>query len=193
MTSRTERRVREIRRRTRQYRKRHERRVLSTLSVCSLLLFAGIGILFAEGTVRWRPHRGRQLWLCAAARRRKRIHCCRHRRLCGGGDSDHDLHPAEKQIKRPYSQYGRKGGLNEIEKTDIEPAALRRNALFPLLSIRVGRGEWAGGRRYSRHKRPVRTPPEHNADCGYTEGIEGTPCNHEHTAGLLYPCDRVRS
>ena len=23
--------------------------------------------------------------------------------------------------------------------------------------------------------------PEHNADCGYTEGIEGTPCNHEHT------------
>ena len=42
MTGRTERRVREIRRRTRQYRKRHERRVLSTLSVCSLLLFAGI-------------------------------------------------------------------------------------------------------------------------------------------------------
>ena len=38
MTGRTERRVREIRRRTRQYRKRHERRVLSTLSgaVCSL-------------------------------------------------------------------------------------------------------------------------------------------------------------
>ena len=24
---------------------------------------------------------------------------------------------------------------------------------------------------------------EHNADCGYTEGIEGTPCNHEHTEG----------
>ena len=45
MTGRTERRIREIRRRTRQYRKRHERRVLSTLSVCSLLLFAGIGIL----------------------------------------------------------------------------------------------------------------------------------------------------
>ena len=22
---------------------------------------------------------------------------------------------------------------------------------------------------------------EHNADCGYTEGLEGTPCNHEHT------------
>ena len=22
---------------------------------------------------------------------------------------------------------------------------------------------------------------EHNADCDYTEGIEGTPCNHEHT------------
>ena len=44
MTGRTERRVREIRRRTRQYRKRHERRVLSTLSVCSLLLFAEIGI-----------------------------------------------------------------------------------------------------------------------------------------------------
>ena len=41
MTGRTERRIREIRRRTRQYRKRYERRVLSTLSVCSLLLFAG--------------------------------------------------------------------------------------------------------------------------------------------------------
>ena len=45
MTGRTERRIREIRRRTRQYRKWYERRVLSTLSVCSLLLFAGIGIL----------------------------------------------------------------------------------------------------------------------------------------------------
>ena len=48
MTSRTERPVREIRRRARQYRKRHERRVLSTLSVCSLLLFAGIGILLRK-------------------------------------------------------------------------------------------------------------------------------------------------
>lgn len=48
MTGRTERRIREIRRRTRQYRKRYERRVLSTLSVCSLLLFAGIGILLRE-------------------------------------------------------------------------------------------------------------------------------------------------
>lgn len=45
MTGRTERRIREIRRRTRQYRKRYEGHVLSTLSVCSLLLFAGIGIL----------------------------------------------------------------------------------------------------------------------------------------------------
>ena len=41
----------------------------------------------------------------------------------------------------------------------VAMTALRRNALFPLLSIRVGRGEWAGGRRYSRHKGPVRTPP----------------------------------
>ena len=48
MTGRTERRVREIRQRTRQYRKRHERRVLSTLSVCSLLLFAEIGILLRK-------------------------------------------------------------------------------------------------------------------------------------------------
>ena len=48
MTGRTERRVREIRRRTRQYRKWYERRVLSTLSVCSLLLFAGIGILLRK-------------------------------------------------------------------------------------------------------------------------------------------------
>ena len=48
MTGRTERRIREIRRRTRQYRKRYEGRVLSTLSVCSLLLFAGIGILLRK-------------------------------------------------------------------------------------------------------------------------------------------------
>ena len=48
MTGKTERRIREIRRRTRQYRKQHERRVLSTLSVCSLLLFAGIGILLRK-------------------------------------------------------------------------------------------------------------------------------------------------
>ena len=48
MTGRTERRVREIRRRTRQYRKRHERRMLSTLSVFSLLLFAEIGILLRK-------------------------------------------------------------------------------------------------------------------------------------------------
>lgn len=48
MTGRTERRIREIRRRTRQYRKWYERRVLSTLSVCSLLLFAGIGILLRK-------------------------------------------------------------------------------------------------------------------------------------------------
>ena len=48
MTGQTERRIREIRRRTRQYRKQHERRVLSTLSVCSLLLFAGIGILLRK-------------------------------------------------------------------------------------------------------------------------------------------------
>ena len=49
MTGKTERRIREIRRRTRQYRKQHERRVLSTLSVCSLLLFAGIGAYIVVG------------------------------------------------------------------------------------------------------------------------------------------------
>ena len=48
MTGRTEIRVREIHRRTRRYRRRYERRVLSTLSVCSLLLFAGIGILLRK-------------------------------------------------------------------------------------------------------------------------------------------------
>ncbi len=46
MTGRTESRMREIRRRTRQYRQRHERRVLSALTLCSLLLLAGIGTLF---------------------------------------------------------------------------------------------------------------------------------------------------
>ena len=31
---------------------------------------------------------------------------------------------------------------------------------------------------------------EHNADCGYTEGIEGTPCNHEHNEDC-YPAESV--
>ncbi len=48
MTGRAGSRMSEIRRRTRQYRKRYERRVLSTLSVCSLLLFAEIGILLRK-------------------------------------------------------------------------------------------------------------------------------------------------
>ena len=100
MTGRTERRVREIRRRTRQYRKRHERRVQSA-SLCR------DRYSFAEGTVRRRPHRGGQLWLCAAARRRKRIHCGRHRRLCGRGDSDHDLHPMQKEKNDPHGGCGR--------------------------------------------------------------------------------------
>lgn len=46
MTGKTETRVREIRCRTRQYRKRQEARLLSCLTVCSLFLLAGIGVLF---------------------------------------------------------------------------------------------------------------------------------------------------
>ena len=46
MTGKTETRMREIRCRTRQYRKRYETRLLSCLSVCSLFLLAGIGVLF---------------------------------------------------------------------------------------------------------------------------------------------------
>lgn len=46
MTGKTETRMREIRRRTRQYRKRYETRLLSCLTVCSLFLLAGIGVLF---------------------------------------------------------------------------------------------------------------------------------------------------
>ena len=49
MTGRTGSRMLEIRRRTQQYRKRREGRVLFTLRVCSLLLFAGIGILLRQG------------------------------------------------------------------------------------------------------------------------------------------------
>ncbi len=45
MTGKTETRVREIRSRTRQYRKRYETRLLSCLTVCSLFLLAGIGVL----------------------------------------------------------------------------------------------------------------------------------------------------
>ena len=68
MTGRTERRVREIRRRTRQYRKRHERRVLSTLSVCSLLLFAEIGILLRKVQSGGVPTVADSYGSCAAAR-----------------------------------------------------------------------------------------------------------------------------
>ena len=48
MTGRTETRMREIRSRTRQYRKRYETRLLSCLTVCSLFLFTGIGVLFGS-------------------------------------------------------------------------------------------------------------------------------------------------
>ena len=46
MTGKTETRMREIRCRTRQYRKRYEARLLSCLTLCSLFLLAGIGVLF---------------------------------------------------------------------------------------------------------------------------------------------------
>ena len=46
MTGKTETRVREIRCRTRQYRKRYEIRLFSCLTLCSLFLLAGIGVLF---------------------------------------------------------------------------------------------------------------------------------------------------
>lgn len=45
MTSKTETRMREIRCRTRQYRNRYETRLISCLTVYSLLLLAGIGVL----------------------------------------------------------------------------------------------------------------------------------------------------
>lgn len=46
MTGKTETRMREIRSRTRQYRKRYETRLLSCLTLCSLFLLASIGVLF---------------------------------------------------------------------------------------------------------------------------------------------------
>lgn len=48
MTGKMETRMREIRCRTRQYRKRKEVRLLSCLTVCGLLLLAGIGVLFSS-------------------------------------------------------------------------------------------------------------------------------------------------
>ena len=46
MTGKTETRVREIRCRTHQYRKRYEAWLFSCLTLCSLFLLAGIGVLF---------------------------------------------------------------------------------------------------------------------------------------------------
>lgn len=46
MTGKTETRVREIRSRTQQYRKRYELQRLFCLAACSLFLLAGIGVLF---------------------------------------------------------------------------------------------------------------------------------------------------
>ena len=46
MTGKTETRMREIRCRTRQYRRRYETRLFSCLTLCSLFLLAGIGVLF---------------------------------------------------------------------------------------------------------------------------------------------------
>ena len=48
MTGKTETRMQEIRCRTRQYRKRYETRLLSCLTVCSLFLLTGIGVLFGS-------------------------------------------------------------------------------------------------------------------------------------------------
>lgn len=107
MTGRTERRVREIRRRTRQYRKRYEGRVLSTLSVCSLLLFAEIGILLRKvqsggvptvadsyGSVLLRGGASAYIVVGIAA-------------FAVGGDSDHDLHPMQKEKNDPHGGCGR--------------------------------------------------------------------------------------
>ena len=46
MTGKTETRMREIRSRTRQYQKRYETWLFSCLTLCSLFLLAGIGVLF---------------------------------------------------------------------------------------------------------------------------------------------------
>ena len=46
MTGNTEARLREIRSRTKQYRKKYENRLLTCLAMCNLILFAGIGVLF---------------------------------------------------------------------------------------------------------------------------------------------------
>ena len=46
MTGKAETRMREIGSRTRRYRRRYESRLLSFLTVCSLFLLAGIGVLF---------------------------------------------------------------------------------------------------------------------------------------------------
>lgn len=51
MTGMTEIRMREIDRRTRQYRRRTERRVLFCLTACSMFLFAGMGILLGNTQV----------------------------------------------------------------------------------------------------------------------------------------------
>ena len=48
MTGRTETRVRVIRCRAQRYRRRYENRLLFCLTVCSLLLLAGIGVLFGR-------------------------------------------------------------------------------------------------------------------------------------------------
>ena len=46
MTGKMETRMREIRCKTRQYQRRYETRLLSRLTLCSLFLLAGIGVLF---------------------------------------------------------------------------------------------------------------------------------------------------
>ena len=46
MTGKTETQMRVIQSRTRQYRKRYEARQLTSLTVCSLFLLAGIGVVF---------------------------------------------------------------------------------------------------------------------------------------------------
>ena len=68
----TEIRMRKIQSRTRKYRRRYEWREITCLTVCSLFLLAGIGILLGHI-----QNRGYLLWQKATAR-----FCCETEQIC---------------------------------------------------------------------------------------------------------------
>ena len=181
MTGRTEIRVREIHRRTRRYRRRYENRALYSLTAFSLFLFSGIGILLRKvqsggvptvadsyGSVLLRGGASAYVVVGIAAF------------AVGVTVTVICIRLKNKSTDRTVSTKEREDEMKL--KKRILSLLLCGAMLFSLCPQSVlaeengqAGGVTAGTSGLCEHH------PEHNADCGYTEGTAGTPCGHEHT------------